>query len=220
MGGMPGHIAKVPISKRIDDLSRDPVKRDAFLEDLKDWKQDYFDVLVKHGVLKRNDSRQSAKKDDEYQHYRKHWFNYDHKGWWRDHPHVAHFERIHRQGMIEAFQEAQNRNLPIDTYWICFGPAKPVQCEHVERPIIGPFEICVTWNENQITRIILTPGMPMDPDPDSLTAEEPFVVVKYGERGKGEDEVERNTKGQWVPLSNPASGERMRIVRPWMFPYD
>lgn len=180
----PGKIMKTTISKRIDDLSRDPLKRDAFLKDLEKWERDYFEVLITHGVLKRG---------AEEQHYREHWFNYNNNSWWRDHPHIAHFEPIHRRGMIEAFQASIALNKPIDTYWICNGDL---------------LEICVCWSEQQITRIILTPSIPPLKDDQNLTQKQSIHVTKFGEPELGEEEVYRDPNGHFV------------TVRPRGFPYD
>jgi hypothetical protein len=48
MGGMPVDICKVSILKRVDELSRDPAKRGAFLAGLEDRTKDLATTLVEH----------------------------------------------------------------------------------------------------------------------------------------------------------------------------
>ena len=180
MAGMPGIIAKVPISKRVDDLSRkfleDHQKRDEFLGEflkaLENWHQDYYAILHEYGIIRT---------EEEERHLRNHWFNENGRGWWRQ---AGPVKAIHRQGLIEAFREAKDRKLPIDSYWIC--AAHP------------SFDVCVCWSEEQVTRIIISPIVPDHSDPASLTQLMPILLVKRGERRSDEVKVHRDADGHLV----------------------
>jgi hypothetical protein len=143
---LPDDISKVKILKRVDELSRDPAKRDAFLASLEDRTKDLATILVEHQVLIRG---------AEERHYRNHWFNENGWGWWRDTQHQAHIQDILREGLIRAFQEAKAHNLPVDSYWISAG---------------NQFAMYVTRSDQQVTRIILTPSVRYEPMPAEQAA--------------------------------------------------
>src|SRR5688500_10404388 len=152
MGGMPGFIAKVPITKRVDQLSRaflnDRPKREeflnAFLSALNDRPlDDYYSILRHYKILLT---------DAEQQHLANHWFNDNDQGWWKQ---AGPVKEIHRRSLIEAFTEAKERDLPIDSYWIC-------TAHH-------SFDVCIGWNDRQVTRIILSPPAIEDSDPKKHT---------------------------------------------------
>jgi hypothetical protein len=71
--------------------------------------------------------------------------------WWQDRQPIVH---VIRQGLIKALEEAgydaaQKPNsawLPIDSYWICAGDS---------------FEVIVTRSDVQVTRLLLTPSVPV-----------------------------------------------------------
>jgi len=109
---LPDDISKVKILKRVDELSRDPAKRDAILASLEDRTKDLATILVEYQVLIRG---------AEERHYRNHWFKENGRGWWWDTEHQAHIQDILREGLIRAFQEAKAHNLPVDSYWIRAG---------------------------------------------------------------------------------------------------
>jgi hypothetical protein len=138
MGGMPVDICKVSILKRVDELSRNPAKRDAFLASLEDRTKDLATILVEHQALQRG---------DEEQHYRNHWFNENGQGWWRNTEHQPAIQNILREGLLQAFQEAKAHNVPVDSYWICMG---------------NQFAMYITRSSQQVTRIILTPSIPAE----------------------------------------------------------
>ena len=201
MGGMPGIIAKVPINKRIDLLSNPTTfgshreferARDAFLADLQSFDpnnkgQDYVEILKKHGIV-------IGKKEEA--HLRNHWFNEDGQSGWWTRPEYGPIAEIHRLGLIEAFLMSKAENKPIDSYWICTG---------------NRFQVCIGWSEQQITRIIISPGVPMHEPPDQLSQVMPIVVVKYGTRANDEISVSRDkgtnklvdAKGQEIRLNVP-----------------
>jgi hypothetical protein len=151
-------ILKVPVLQRLDDLCRNPQTRDALLADLKDWQQDYVDILVKYGAAKENVAA----------HLRTHF--YDRKqGWWGDEPTAA----IVRQGLIQAIElamrdpetgEMRAQPLTIDSYWVLIG---------------NQFATIITCSDTQVTRLLLTP--PPLPDPAAqLPGRAPIWVVKRG----------------------------------------
>jgi len=142
----------------LDDLCRDPKTRDALLADLKDWQQDYVDILVKYRVAKANVAA----------HLRTHF--YDRKqGWWGDEPTAA----IVRQGLIQAIElamrdpqtgEMRAQPLTIDSYWVLIG---------------NQVATIVTCSDTQVTRLLLTPSPPFDPTAE-LPGKAPIWVVKRG----------------------------------------
>ena len=156
---VPEFAQKGSILSKMDEISQQPTRRDAFLTDLRDATQSYVDILVKYGVV-------TAWQAD---HLRVHWFPAD---WqdpssdclWREHQPL---EPILRQGARRAFEEAQARNLPIDSYWICVGNQ------------VGEI---VAWNARQVTRLRVTPPLPeehtLPEDHPRLTHTDPLVVIK------------------------------------------
>jgi hypothetical protein len=149
-------ILKNPVLQRLDELCRDPLKRDALLADLKDASQDYVDILVKHG----------GAKDYEAEHLRHHWYHRD-GGWWGDEPTAA----IVRQGLIHAIELATRdpetgakraQALTIDSYWVLLG---------------NQFAVIVTCSDTQVTRLVVAPGPPLDPAAQ-LPDKAPIWVIK------------------------------------------
>ena len=176
MGGMPGIIAKVPITKRIDDLSRTFLEAanpddafQAFLNALEQTK-DYVQTLVDYGVVLPR----------EEQHLRNHWFDENGQGWWKE---AGPVKEIHRRSLIEAFREAQRLNRPIDSYWICAAHRS--------------FVVAIGWNEEQVTRLIISPPVPEHEDPRTLTQPMDILIVKRDERRLDEIIVERNNGEGW-----------------------
>src|SRR5919109_4147953 len=163
-------LLKVPVLQRLDDLCRDPLKRDALLADLKDSTQDYVDILVKYG----------AAKDDVAAHLRTHFYDRN-QGWWGDEPAAA----IVRQGLIQAIElamrdphtgEMRAQPLTIDSYWVLIG---------------NQLATIVTCSDTQVTRLLLTPSPPFDPTLE-LPGKASIWVVKHaiglveGQEGPGE----------------------------------
>ena len=153
---MPAGIAlmqKGAFFRRLDDISRVPIRRDAFLAALKDDTQDYVQVLVAHGIVV---------DDGHADHLRLHWFPADPTSqdtWWKEHQPIM---PVMRQGYARAFEEAQVRNLPIDGYWLSGGDRVAVS---------------ITWDDRKITLIRLTPPCPgYDSRPTAHT--EPFIAVQ------------------------------------------
>ena len=150
-------VIHATISDRIDVLSKNAKKRVALLKELKDWRKDYFDIFKKYSVLQTN---------AEIKHYMQHWFNYDKKGWWKTHPNAHRFEKIHRQGMIEALQISVENDIPMETYWITG---------------LRDFRIYICWSRQQVTRLILTPYIPemTGQEIKRLTEKQSIRVVRY-----------------------------------------
>ena len=188
----PPPILKVPVFKRLDDLCRDPLKREALLADLKDWTQDYVDILVKH----------RAAKDYEAEHLRAHLYNKQ-TGWWRDEP----IEAIMRQGLIQAIElatrdpetwEKRAQPLNIDSYWVFAS---------------NQFAVIVTCSDTQVTRLLLTPNPPLDPRAQ-LPAKAPIWVVK---RGIG---VAQGQESPGEVVEHVDEKNEVATVRVKAFPYD
>ncbi|ETW92842.1 MAG: hypothetical protein ETSY1_41875 [Candidatus Entotheonella factor] len=115
-------------------------KIERFLKALRDEKQDYVDVLVENGV---------APNKFEECHLRVHWFpsNPHHpKAWWKNLQPIA---PVARESMILAFDIAQKRELPVDVLWLCPDGN-------------NAFDATVSWNETQVTRILITPPIPKE----------------------------------------------------------
>jgi hypothetical protein len=185
-------ILKVPVLQRLDDLCRNPQTRDALLADLKDWQQDYVDILVKYGAAKENVAA----------HLRTHF--YDRKqGWWGDEPTAA----IVRQGLIQAIElamrdpetgEMRAQPLTIDSYWVLIG---------------NQFATIITCSDTQVTRLLLTP--PPLPDPAAqLPGRAPIWVVK---RGIG---VAQGQESPGEIVEHVDAKNEVVTVRVKAFPYD
>ncbi|MBI3796854.1 MAG: hypothetical protein HY268_07790 [Deltaproteobacteria bacterium] len=81
---------------------------------------------------------------------------------------------ILKQGLITALKEADDRELPLETLWICSGPPSP------NDPDDCRFEVFVTWNSRQVTLIIHSPDLPgaAYTDPSSYFEEKMWVVKR------------------------------------------
>jgi hypothetical protein len=173
MAGMPESLSKGFVFKRLDEHYGDPAKRVESLKKLKAAQEAFesgkwdpashslAEIGAGHGVLKKRprepdefaktlDKERSlgvvtkADEVDERQHVLKHWFSQEvNEGWWPTHPDQP-VEHLLRKALIEALDVAVQKDLPVDTYWICAG-------DH-------PFEAFVCWNKRQVTLLILTPG--------------------------------------------------------------
>jgi hypothetical protein len=149
-------IVKTPVLQRLDELCRDPLKRGALRADLEDSRQDYLEILVRHG----------AAKEYEAAHLRMHWYSRD-TGWWRDEP----TEAIVRRSLIKAIElatrdptsgEERAQPLNIDSYWVLVG---------------NQFEVTVVCSGMQVTRLLFAPSPPIDPR-TFLAGSAPIWVVK------------------------------------------
>jgi hypothetical protein len=142
-----GNIFKGPVHARVDALVNHQDehgvfdKREAFLTALKDWSRDYVQILVEYTELP----------NDQAVYLRNTWYNLDPAvGWWPEHQPI---QPIIRQGLIKAIEVAmedpdtkKKRNLPLDSYWV-LGRS-------------DQFEVSVTWNNYQVTRLLFTPPSP------------------------------------------------------------
>jgi hypothetical protein len=162
---MEGFIAKGNVLRQIDNISkgsdRDQKIAD-FLEALKGSDPDYVGILATHAKLDKADEA----------HLRQHWFPTNPKvsGWWSEHQPIA---PLVRDSLILAFEIAQERGLPVDCYWLC--------------PEGDQFEVSVTWNERQVTRIILTPP---------TLYESPKQPERYPDDTDGIWVIKKHTSGQ------------------------
>jgi hypothetical protein len=132
MPAPPTDIQKGPILEKIDSLSANATRRDAFLQQLQDPKQDYVDILLSFGVVDKQEA----------DHLRQHWFPQnpqDTNAWW---PQFQPIEPLLRAKMIEAFEQARDYNLSVDAYWISIGTR---------------VEVFVQRSEKQITLLRVTP---------------------------------------------------------------
>ncbi|HJY84319.1 MAG TPA: hypothetical protein VKK81_24950 [Candidatus Binatia bacterium] len=156
-------ITKGFVGKRFDTLCKQLPNfpgRLQFLEKLPPYPQGNMATLAEaYGALRK----------EEADHLRNDWFS--EKGWW---PHLqGSVEPILRQGLIEAIREAIELKLPIDIVWISAGPADS-----------APFQAFITWSDQQVTFILHSPDVPAAyprPDPNTLTVDEPVLIVKRDE---------------------------------------
>jgi hypothetical protein len=134
--------------QKLEELSRNPSARDAFLEALRsDPARDYVTSLRDFGLLEPNRPEMAHQPNRQEAHLRKHWFPKDpnaYGAWW---PEWQPIEPILRRGCIKALEAAQQHNWPIDGYWISTG----------NRVAVG---IGVDAQAQQITLIRVTPPCP------------------------------------------------------------
>lgn len=172
--GMENVIAQGPILMATDvivnrrDSQNERELRKSFLEALCDRDQKYVDILIDF-------AGQAGIKFNEFQieYLRQNWFpqppdRRDVQGivrafegsWWRE---FQPIEPIVRQGLIKAIQEAMLEDLDLDSYWLC--------------PAASDFEVIVSRSANQVTRIIMTPPVPVH-IPSSPPAGVPIWIIK------------------------------------------
>ena len=147
-----GTITKGIVHKKVEQLVNDhPDERQKLLAALKDRTRDYIQILVDLAGLTQ----------DEAAPLRQAWYNP--QGWWPAHQPI---EPIVRQSLIKALDLAVERNLPLDSHWLCAG---------------NQFQVIVTCNNSQVNRLILTPLPPGVPVPPTQpTAKMPIWLIKQG----------------------------------------
>jgi hypothetical protein len=145
----PCTLIKGTVHKRVEQLvNHNPRARAQLVDALKDRTQDYIQILMDlAGVTQ-----------EEATHLRQAWYNP--QGWWRAHQPI---EPIVRQSLIKALELAAERDLPIESHWLCVG---------------NQFQVIVTCNDSQVIRLILTPPPPDIPAQpiDRL----PMWIIKQG----------------------------------------
>jgi hypothetical protein len=173
MGDMPEVIAKGPILEELDkvlnkrgNINGKP-RRQVILDALK--KDDPPEDLL---TLAGKDPHKVKLNDGQKYHIKQHWLIDDQ---WLDQP----VEPIVRQALITALGKAMEKNLDVDSYWVCHpghgGSAEPILPE--------PLEVSVSWYGKQVTVIFHTPE-PLYPLAGStLMTPENIVVVKRGGSG-------------------------------------
>jgi hypothetical protein len=169
-----GTISKGLLQQAIEKVANDPQRRPDFLNALQgpQMPTDWLAFLT--------DSRELDSAAESY--VRNTWQKF-----WVQYP----VEVIMRQSLIEAIQLAtrdpvngQERFLPIDCYWIWTNDSTK-------------FEVLLTYNERQVTRILLTPPPPTNPNRSILTGLTPFWIVKAN---PVEQAVRTDPEGQWITV--------------------
>ena len=169
-----GTISKGLIQRAIEKVANNKELRDDFLQALKvnnpmsDWIKFLRDKAEIEGTV------------EEY--FRTKWLHF-----WSDSFPV---EAIVRQSLIEAIELAKNRSereghfVDLDCYWIWTNDQ-------------SRFEVLITVNARQVTRIVLTPPPPTTPNSprEPLNHETDFYIVKHG--NLVEQEVRKDEQGQW-----------------------
>ena len=159
-GGMPSHVYKGPEHVAIDDQLNCQeagryVRRPALREALADSAMAFVDVLRSAFEVPDIVLRDMAD----------HWCHPDIEApqvWWKDKQPVA---PILRQSLIAAIDLAGD--LPIDSYWMPMGYREV--SEHkvprdLYRPDAYPFRVVLTKSDWQLTRLIVTPPVPVPTD--------------------------------------------------------
>jgi hypothetical protein len=176
--GMPGKIiSKGAISAKADAMANypDAKERQTFLEALEDPKNpDYADILIVQSTRMLGAEAVTQK---EAAFLRSRWFNRDGKGWWQDRPDQPALEWTLRQSLIQAMKlaaEGRTTPLPVDSYWICG---------------VAHLQVTVARNNNQVTRIILTPGIREDLPIIPTGADEDIWVIRPRHKPLNEAEI-------------------------------
>ena len=142
-----GTPTKGTVHKKVEQLvNGDRKAREALLAALKDTNQDYIQILIEHAKLT----------PEEAERLRQTWYH-PQCHWWPAHNPI---EPTVRQSLIKALVLAGQRDLPIDSYWLCAG---------------DQFQVMVTCNGQKVIRLILTPP------PACVPAQsEPVWIFKKG----------------------------------------
>ena len=173
-GGHPANIAKGPAHIAMDAYLNYKengrfVKRSEIRNALANPENDYIDIL--------RDVFNSPKVVIDY--VALHWYNRNilaPQCWWKDKQPI---EPIVRQSLIKAIDLAED--LPIDSYWVPVGRRNIHPNNYplgVYQPDEYPFEVLISRGEHQLTRIILTPPVPIHTRPETFKYPSTFWVVK------------------------------------------
>jgi hypothetical protein len=99
-----------PVFRRLAQVSAHPGTCRNFLagfEGIRDQNYTLPELLLAHGVATITD----------YLHLKEHWFD-DDKGWWPG----RKVEEVMKDGLQAAFKAANTSGLPLQCYWIIYGP--------------------------------------------------------------------------------------------------
>jgi len=174
MPGMPEVMAKPLMLERLDEVLSDPARRDAYMNDLESG-GDLLTVSKAHGIVVT---------PLEERHMREDWF----RTWWpKAQLHPGGIKEIMRRGFMLAIEEARQRKLPVDCYWVC-DPAHeehaPGHGEHTNggghKPEDGEVEVSISWSAYQITLILQTPHPPVKSLPGTVL-EDILVIRRHGD---------------------------------------
>lgn len=152
MSGRPLSICtpiKGTVHRKVEQLvNHNPEARAQLLNALKERTRDYIQILMDLAGVTQEEAIP----------LRQNWYNP--QGWWRAHQPI---EPTVRQSLIKALELAAERNLPIESCWLWAG---------------NQFQVIVTYNDSQVTRLILTPPPPDIPAQpiDRL----PVWIIKQG----------------------------------------
>ena len=162
-GRPPMNIGKGSNLTKVDAVSNS-ARRQEFLAALKDWSQDYCQILEEYAGTTRVET----------DYLRDTWYNAN--GFWPTSrfPKIKHpLEPIVRQSLITALEIATERILRLDTYWICAG---------------DEFKIVVTASAQQVTRLVLTPPV-SDLAPLHRSAADVWVIERAQDDGAGNQPI-------------------------------
>jgi len=169
-----GTISKGLVQLAIEKVSNDKDQREEFLQVLtaNNPTSDWIKYLGDKGGLPGN--------AEEY--FRTEWLHF-----WSDSFPV---EAIVRQSLIQAIELAERRSeteghfVALDCYWLWTNDQ-------------SRFEVLITVNARQVTRIVLTPPPPTAPNNprEPLNSQTEFYIVKPA--SPVEEEVNRDEHGQW-----------------------
>jgi len=145
---MPEVVAKPLMLERLDEVLNDTGRRARFANDLRSGRR-LIDIAVDHEI---------AITDLEKRHLREDWF----RSWWpMAQAHPGGVEQVMREGLIAAAEEAEQRGLPVDSYWSC-DPGHEHHSNGQHEPEDGEVEMTVSWSKSQITLILQTPHPPVE----------------------------------------------------------
>ncbi len=242
MTGMPEHIFKGPIFRRLDDRYRDPVKRQESLQKLRDLSRSVADIGDEHGVLltrqlevgelegealRRAEDNEvvmdapPGKIINDRFHVLRDWFaprdpNTGRGGWWL--ATVGPVEEILRRGLIEALE------VSLPASWGGTGPDDrflPVDtlwiCHGRDTdPEPATFECHVSWNEQQVTLCIMTPEEPGahhdEPAPSRQAETEAEAKAREEREKREEEEVGRAKAEPRGMIAVKATGVRRGVI--------